>query len=148
VNLAFQVLHHLSLLLLLLAWLGPAAWMHRDAGRRLNGPRRTVQALGVALALPLAAPVAWALLRPAETLEERRERELTRRLLEQALEPGERCLVCRTELDPRFVCCPTCATEVRKRCSACEEPVELTWLACPYCGHSEEQSRLLRLTAA
>jgi hypothetical protein len=134
-------------LLLLAVWLGPAAWMHRDAGRRLRDPKRPAQLLVAGIALPLAAPLGWAFMRPAETLEERHERELSLRHLETLLEPGERCLVCRTALEPRWVCCPTCATEVRRRCDGCHEPVEFTWTACPYCGRRAADAPVVRLTA-
>jgi hypothetical protein len=135
-------------LLFLLGWLGPAAWMYRDANRRLRDQRRPAQLLAAGVVLPVLAPVAWALLRPPETLEERHERELARRHLEQLLEPAERCLVCRTPLDERYVCCPACATEVRRRCDGCSEPVEFTWSACPYCGQrTREDAPVVRLTA-
>lgn len=143
-----SILQALPPLLLLLGWLGPAAWMYRDAGRRLRDPRRPRLALVAGVTLPLVGPAGWALLRPPETREERQERELALRHLEQLLEPGERCLVCRTPLDDRYVCCPSCATEVRRRCDGCSEPVEFTWNACPYCGRrTGDDSNVIRLTA-
>jgi hypothetical protein len=138
----------LPLLLLVLGWLGPAVWMYRDAGERLRDPRRPVQALAAGIALPVLGPVGWALLRPPETLEERHERELARRHLEQLLEPEERCLVCRTPLEATYVCCPGCATELRRRCDGCSEPVEFAWSACPYCGQrTGDDAPVIRLTA-
>lgn len=145
-TLAFQLL---PLALLGLAWLGPAAWMYRDAGQRLRGRQRPLQAFVAGAALPLVAPLAWLLLRPLETLEERAERELSLRHLRQLLEPEDRCLVCRTPVESRYVCCPTCATELRRRCGSCAEPVEFTWSACPYCGASDAPAAapVIRLTA-
>jgi hypothetical protein len=148
VGLVFQLLQPLSLMLVALVWLGPAAWMYRDAGLRMRGPDRPLQALVAGAALPFVAPLAWALLRPPETLEEREERELTRRHLERLLEPEERCLVCRTPVAGGFLCCPTCGTELRRRCSECEKPVEFTWSVCPYCGaRAGEDARVVQLTA-
>jgi hypothetical protein len=147
-SLALQLLQLMLLGLLLLGWLGPAAWMARDAEHRLRAPRRNVAAFAAGALLPAVAPLAWLLLRPHETLEEREERELTRRQLERLLEPEERCLVCRTEIEPDFVCCPRCQTELRSRCGECSRPVELTWAACPYCGQrTHEEAPILRLTA-
>jgi len=134
--------------LLLVGWLAPAAWMRKDAAARLRGRGCPRLALAAGLLVPVAAPLAWLLLRPLETLEERTERELSIRRLRQALEPEERCLVCRTPVERRFVCCPTCATELRRRCHACSEPVEFAWNVCPHCGESESRAApVIRLTA-
>ena len=145
---AFQILPPLTLGLLGLAWLGPALWMYRDAALRLTGARRPAQALAAGVVLPVLAPLAWALLRTPETLEERHERELTRRHLERLLEPEERCLVCRTPVDERFVCCPSCATALRSRCGSCSEPIEFAWNVCPHCGQpAGEPARVIPLSA-
>lgn len=146
-SIALHLLQLMLLGLLLLGWLGPAAWMARDTEHRLRTPRRNVAAFAGAL-LPIVAPLGWLLLRPHETLEEREEREFTRRHLERLLEPEERCLVCRTEVEPDFVCCPRCQTELRGRCDGCSRPVEFAWAACPYCGQlTHGEAPILRLSA-
>jgi hypothetical protein len=53
--------------------------------------------------------------------------------LEEATEPEERCLDCRTPLRDEFLCCPGCGLELREPCRHCGEPLRLGWNLCPYC---------------
>ena len=112
-------------------WLGSAAWVWSDASRR--GPaRRARWFAAAALLLPFVGAVMYAAMRGDDPLE-RRERTVTRRLLEAALEPPERCLDCRAPLQPEFRCCPGCGLELRKPCPGCGEPLRLGWNLCPLC---------------
>lgn len=64
---------------------------------------------------------------------ERRARELRLRLLADLAEP-ERCLVCGTDIERDFACCPGCGLALRQDCDRCGERVHVAWAACPYCG--------------
>ena len=64
---------------------------------------------------------------------DRRHRRLRRRLYLQVLE-GDRCLDCRTELQPHFRCCPGCGLELRRECPGCAELLDVAWRACPHCA--------------
>jgi hypothetical protein len=138
------LLSMLPLALLVFGWLGPAVWMYRDAGRRVVRPARAGQAFLAAAAFPLLAPLAWLLLRPHETLDERRDLELERAYLERMLETEERCVACRTQVASSFLCCPRCGTSLRRRCDSCSEPIEFGWSFCPYC--SDRADRAARVT--
>jgi hypothetical protein len=112
-------------------WLGSVAWVWSDAARR--GPARRARGFTVAaLLLPFVGAVFYAAVRDEDPLD-RRERAVTRRLLEAALEPPDRCLDCRTPLQPDFRCCPGCGLELRKPCRGCGEPLRLGWNVCPLC---------------
>ncbi len=139
---AFALIHDAAVLTLLGLWFGSATWVYTDARRRCTAGARPTHLLAAALALPFAVPLVYACLRPGESVAERRERELTRRLLEQALDAGERCLRCRTPLEPDFLCCPACGEEVRRRCVECRAPLRLHWSACPHCAHEPAATRL------
>jgi len=73
------------------AWLASAAWVRDDARRRIRNERAVLFAAAAAVVVPFAGAVAWALVRPAETLEERRYRRLVRLLaaLEAGPEPAD-----------------------------------------------------------
>jgi hypothetical protein len=135
VNVAFQLVQPLSLLFVLSLWIGPAVWVYRDAGLRLKRAGKPYGLLALSLALPVVAPLFYALLRPAETREDRRERLLTLRMLERALAAEEeRCPACRTPVGERFLCCPACATDLRRPCRSCRKALDLAWTTCPYCA--------------
>lgn len=83
---AFALLHDLLPIWIGTVWIASIAWVWHDARLRIRNSRTVAIAiLGAALA-PLAGAAAWALVRPAETLEERRCRRLVRLLAE--LEAG------------------------------------------------------------
>lgn len=133
-GLAFAVVQWFFFASLAVAWGASAVWVWRDARVRCRGRRRTVGF--VLAALPLAGPVLYAALRPCDTELERRERRAYRALLEDELDPGPRCLACRTQLDESFRCCPGCGLELRRPCRDCGAPLDLTWAACPHCASS------------
>ncbi len=130
----FALAHDGAALLLIGMWLGSALWTYTDARERFADAERPARVLAAAVVLPLATPLLYALLRPAETVGERRARELKCRLLEEALSPGERCLVCRTPVEADFLRCPGCAAELRRPCPKCRAPLRLHWSACPHCA--------------
>ena len=143
----FALAHDTVALLLVGLWLGSSLWVYTDARMRFARLDRPAQLLVAALAVPLAAPLLYAFVRPAESVAERRERQLARQLLEQALAPGERCLACRTPVEDDLRCCPGCGTELRRPCTGCERPLPLHWSACPHCARELSDGGRLRLVA-
>ena len=130
---ALGIARGVALLALAALWAGSALWVYTDARTRLADGKGARRLLVAALALPFLTPIVYAFARPAESVAERRERELSLRLLEESLTGGERCLVCRTRLDPAFLRCPSCGEEVARPCLGCGEPLKLHWSACPHC---------------
>ena len=120
------------LLGLVVAWLASAYWVFRDVRARTRDPRRARLATAIG-AVPVGGLVVYLCVRPAETLAERRERRLARRLFEAELDPGDRCLACRTPLRPEFLCCPGCGESLRRPCEGCGQPLAYTWSVCPHC---------------
>ena len=130
----FALVHDTGVLTLFGLWVGSAMWLYGDARRRLTPGRGPAALFAAALALPFAVPLLYACLRPKESALDRRERELTRRLLEQLRDEGERCLLCRTPIEPDFLRCPGCGDELRRPCPGCRAPLSLHWSACPLCA--------------
>lgn len=105
--------------------------------------------LGTLLGLPLSLVLVHSALRSGTTERERRLRDLYRRVLEEDLH-GERCLSCRAEVEPDWLTCPACTTELRGRCGSCDAVVKLHWSACPWCTAElaqEPEPALLRPAA-
>jgi hypothetical protein len=120
--------------LVVLLWLATAFWTLKDARHRLGEPWLVGLAALLGL-VPFLGPFLWLFLRPPEYLEERRERELEMRVIEERLaEHDLRCPVCRGRVDSSFLVCPVCATRLKQACTECGSPLEPIWQACPYCA--------------
>jgi hypothetical protein len=131
---AFEVARNLTLFFLVLLWLGLAFWVHRDARRRIGDPwlGGTATFLGL---VPLAGPLAYLLFRPPETLADVKARRAELRALERhLLRPQPQCPVCRAGIEPSFLVCPVCTTQLKTRCGQCAAPLEPLWQACPHCA--------------
>jgi hypothetical protein len=146
-DLAFAVAHAIVPLSFLTMWLGSVAWAYEDARRRSGDPQLVRLAVGAAVALPLAGPAVYALLRPGRVRAEEHERRIWRRYLESQLEPGDRCLACLTPLQPEFRCCPGCGDDLKTTCHRCGASLRIGWAACPECLQPSEQIRLERAAA-
>lgn len=133
------VARNLALFFVAFFWLAIAWWAVRDARRRIDDPWLVALGALVALGLPYLGAVVYLLFRPAELLEDVRERELELRALEERL--GGRvlqCPKCRAEADPSFLVCPICTTRLKKPCRGCHAPLEPLWQVCPYCESPAE----------
>jgi hypothetical protein len=131
---AFEVARNLTLFLVAVFWLGTAFWVYRDARRRLDDGWLVATAAAVGL-VPVFGPLVYLLFRPPETLADVRAREVEVRALKAHLRrPEPTCPVCRSGVQPDFLICPVCTTELKAPCASCERPLEPLWQACPYCA--------------
>jgi double zinc ribbon protein len=117
----------------LLFWFGLAFWTFRDARRRIDDPWLVGTATLLGL-VPFVGPLAYLLFRPPESLEDAHARRVEVRALEARLDRVEpRCPVCRTGIEPAYLVCPVCTTQLKEPCAACKAPLEPLWQVCPYC---------------
>ena len=127
------VIRNLAILFLIVFWLATVYWVYKDARRRVQDP--VLVAMAVVLGLvPFIGPLVYLFFRPPEYLEDRRERELEIRAMEEQI--GQRvshCPVCRASVEPEFLVCPVCTTKLKQACTSCKAPLEPLWQVCPYC---------------
>ena len=77
-------------------WLGVAFWVFKDARRRIRSPLLVALATLLGLFPPFLGALVYMLFRPPEYLEDRRERELEMRAMEERLSLHDsQCPVCR-----------------------------------------------------
>ena len=131
---AWDVARNGTIVLVVCLWLATAFWTFMDARRRIGDP--WLVALAALLGLvPFLGPFLYLFFRPPEYLEERRERELEMRAIEERLaELDLRCPVCRGRVDASFLVCPVCTTRLKQACAECGAPLEAIWQACPHCA--------------
>ena len=126
---------NLSMFFVIVFWLATAYWVLKDARRRVDDPWLVVMAAVLGLVPPFLGPIIYLFVRPAESIEERHERELENRALEERPAQNDlRCPVCRGQVDASYLVCPVCTTRLKQACSSCGSPLEPIWQVCPYCA--------------
>jgi Double zinc ribbon len=131
---------NVSLFFIAIFWLASAFWVYKDAKRRIEDPWLLAMAVALGIFPPFLGPIIYMLFRPPEYLEDVRERELEIKAMEESL-VGERCPVCRADVDPSYLACPVCTTKLKQACRGCKAPLEPLWQICPYCETPVETPR-------
>jgi hypothetical protein len=131
---------NVSLFFIAIFWLASAFWVYKDAKRRIEDPWLLAMAVALGIFPPFLGPIIYMLFRPPEYLEDVRERELEIKAMEDSL-IGERCPVCRADVDPSYLACPVCTTKLKQACRGCKAPLEPLWQICPYCETPVETPR-------
>ena len=126
------VIRNLLLFFVGIFYIAAVWWVYKDARRRIEDPWLIGTAVLVAVVFPFLGPIVYMLFRPPEYLDDVRERELEIKAMEESL-GGERCPVCRADVDPTFLACPVCTTKLKQACRRCKAPLEPLWQICPYC---------------
>ena len=132
---AFDVAQKLTLLVVVVFWLGLAHWVYRDARRRMDDPWLVATATALGVVVPYVGALIYLLFRPPETLEDVRSRGIEIRALEERLHlRTAHCPVCRAGVEADFLVCPICTTQLKQPCLHCAAPLERLWQTCPYCA--------------
>ena len=116
---------------LVLLWLFLAYWVYRDARRRNRAPGFVRLMTLFAIVIPYLGPLLYLAVRPSETIEESRERQLELIALER--QAALRCPDCGYPGEARFLACSSCMRKLREPCAGCGEPIDPRWSICPYC---------------
>ncbi len=117
-----------------------AVWTYRDIRSRTQDITAQVLAVALVIVLELPGLLLYLLMRPKYTLAEKYERALEEEYLRRDIEDDHVCPSCQRGVDPDFIVCPYCLTELRRRCHNCERTVDLTWQVCPYCASTAGMS--------
>jgi hypothetical protein len=126
------LIRNITLFFVVVFWLASAYWVYKDAKRRIDDPWLLAMAVALGLFPPFLGPLIYMLFRPPEYLEDVHERELEIKAMEESL-VGDRCPVCRADVEPSFLACPVCTTKLKQACRRCNQPLEPLWQICPYC---------------
>jgi len=114
-------------------WLSCAYWVFKDARRRIDDRIVLVVAVLTGLVFGPIGLIVYAIVRPAETIADRQERELEMLMMEQRVGGEERCSFCKTPVRDDYLVCPTCGRRLRTTCPSCRKPIDPQWRVCPFC---------------
>lgn len=127
----FRLIINLTYLFAFVLYLSLAKWTYSDAKRR--GAMAFYWTI-VALLFPIAGWLVYLIVRPAEYLEDVRERELEIRAKEAMLSTDEAtCPSCCKPIEKDFLICPYCRRRLKKSCPSCAKALHTSWAICPYC---------------
>lgn len=133
----------LSIIYVVLLWLGTSYWAFRDMQARTENPILPYFAAALIIfftpLLFLFAVVLFLIIRPRETLAEVYERSLAEESLLAEVEKNELCPVCRDRVDSDWLVCPNCRTRLHRVCPSCNRLAEPTWPLCAFCGREFER---------
>ncbi len=136
-NTAISLAVTFVILALLAIWIALIVFTFIDARRRISD-QFLVACATAASFFPFVGTVVYTILRPAEFLEDVRERDIEMKSAETELRHLEAnsCHKCGFATQPDFIRCPGCRTRLKEQCPSCERPVGLRWKVCPYCEHT------------
>jgi len=130
-NLVVQLL----LLFLIAVWAALVFWTYADARRRIEDPMLIGCAAAASFFFPYVGTIVYMIVRPAEYIDDVRERELEMQAAEARLaELGYHlCPHCDYEVEKDFLRCPNCLRKLKDPCKACGKPLDPAWKICPFC---------------
>lgn len=127
----WSVLKILLIVFLVAMWVALAIWVFKDARRRNSAPGYPRLMAAIALVIPFFGPLLYIAVRPSETLDERKDRELETLALTR--EAALRCNDCGYPTEPGYLMCPSCQRKLKEPCRHCGKPVDPRWTGCPWC---------------
>jgi RNA polymerase subunit RPABC4/transcription elongation factor Spt4 len=129
-NLAVKLL----ILLLVFVYLALVYYTYSDARRRIADPIVIGCATAASL-FPFVGTIIYMIVRPAEYLDDVRERELEMQAAEARLHQMDYflCPHCDYQVEKDFRRCPSCMRKLKDACGTCDKPLEPEWKLCPYC---------------
>lgn len=116
-------------------WIALVLWTFRDMRARSRDIFATLLATLLVLVFGPIGLGLYLLLRPRETLVEHYERMLEEETLLRDMEEQPVCPTCQHKLQPDWMLCPHCTTQLRRPCDSCGRLLDMGWKICPYCAY-------------
>lgn len=119
---------------LIAVWIALIVFTYNDARRRISDPF-LIGCATAASFFPFVGTLVYTILRPAEYLDDVKEREWDVRATQAQLRQvrAASCRKCGYPAEPDYLRCPSCRSRLREPCPSCDRPVGMGWKVCPYC---------------
>lgn len=124
----------LLILFLVVIWLALVYYTYADARRRIADPM-LIGCATLASFFPYVGTIIYMIVRPAEYLDDIRERELEMQAAEARIQRLDYflCPHCDYQVEKDFIRCPNCTRKLKDPCVTCAKPLDPEWRLCPYC---------------
>lgn len=131
----------LLVLFLVVIWLALVYYTYADARRRIADPM-LIGCATLASFFPYVGTIIYMIVRPAEYLDDIRERELEMQAAEARIQRLDYflCPHCDYQVEKDFIRCPSCTRKLKDPCTTCAKPLDPEWRLCPYCETEVVQS--------
>ncbi|MFH1485284.1 MAG: zinc ribbon domain-containing protein, partial [Chloroflexota bacterium] len=113
-------------------WFCLVVWTFRDIQKRTSDVLVQIMATVLVLLFNLPGLLLYTILRPPETLADAYARQLQEEALMQEVEVRECCPTCKARVEPDYLVCPSCQTQLNRLCPYCNRVLRLHWGVCPY----------------
>ncbi|OIP98768.1 hypothetical protein AUK40_01080 [Candidatus Wirthbacteria bacterium CG2_30_54_11] len=122
-------------------WILSIYWVYQDIFTRSKNAVLQIVAIVVAIVFPFAGLLMYVLLRPGQTMEERRLQLLDEKIMRRQIGDLALCPHCRKSVDDDFLFCPFCRKKIKDTCPGCEHIVTRQYEVCPYCGYDLQMAK-------
>jgi len=129
----FQFIEYMMVFFLIALWLACAYWVFKDARRRVEDRIILIVCVLTGLVFGPLGLFIYTIVRPAELIVDKREREMEMEMMAQRLGDSARCSFCKSPVRDDYLVCPICGHRLRSTCASCGKPLEPNWRLCPYC---------------
>ncbi len=128
-------------------WLLSVYWVYQDIFNRTKNVILQIVAIVVVIVFPFAGLLMYVLLRPAQTMEERRLQLLDEKIMRRQMGDLSLCPHCRKSVAEDFLFCPFCRKKIKDTCPGCEHIVNRQYEVCPYCGYDLQMAKVSKKPA-
>lgn len=121
-------------LMLLVLWVISIVWTAQDLKERVSTPLTTLISLLFVIFIPIGGVIVYLLLRPTQTVEEKKFADFEKLSLLKEMKQRSKCSSCSSEVQDDFILCPKCLHRLKNICSKCDALLDQEWEVCPFCA--------------
>lgn len=115
-------------------WVAMGIWTFNDIRSRTRDWLAISLAVLLVLVFPLVGLILYTMIRPKATLADTYDRALEEEALLRELEATQACMTCGVPVQPNWIYCPTCHSQLQHTCPSCSNVVRNEWAICVFCG--------------
>ena len=115
-------------------WVAMGIWAFNDIRSRTRDWLAIALAVLLVLVFPIVGLILYTMIRPKATLADTYDRALEEEALLRELEATQACMTCGVPVQPNWIYCPTCHSQLQHSCPTCSNTVRNEWAICVYCG--------------